>query len=558
MARDFTEAVQQERAAAQVAAETLTAGRAAFSDVDGTREERLERTRWDALEFGRTYLPHYFENEPADFHAILSQVISGNFSDEDAEQWREFGVEVFRGNPELRMTAIQVSRGFAKSTIVNLCDTLRRLCHGLDPYLIIAGDTFGQAGSQLEDLKDELAANEKIRTDFGNLKPDKGLWRAVELLQRDDGRVVWREGQIITTNRVRVDAIGRGGKMRGRRFGAQRPTCLKADDLDNDENVVTKEQRDKAWNWVISAVVPAMDPKRGEIQIIGTTVHFDCVVARAERRTDEDGRRLFTSIKFPAMRRGPDGEWVSNWPSRFPIKKLLAIRTLLGPSKFGAEYMNDPRDPETQLFNPDKFTYYAPLELAGKELRRILYVDPSKGKKGKGRKKSDFCGFADLLADPANRIGFLHNAYRKRLKPAAARAEVIAWFEEARRGPYPVELWIEENAFGDIMAEGWQDELRRRGIDVPISTLLHTEEKPARLERHSMRIESSGIRFPEKWENEERRPEWFSEYADYPGAYDDTIDAIESADHIGMELSSGKPDFVSSGNKQSFALAKAF
>lgn len=557
MTREFTEAVQQERAAAQVAAESLAVGRGAFVEADGTREERLERTQWDALEFGRTYLPHYFENEPADFHPILSRVISGKFTDVEAEQWREFGIEVFRGDPELRMTAIQVSRGFAKSTIVNLCDSLRRICHGHDPYLIIAGDTFGQAGAQLEDIKDELASNEKIRADFGNLKPDKGLWRAVELLQRDDGRVVWREGQIITTNRVRVDAIGRGGKMRGRRFGAQRPTCLKADDLDNDENVVTKEQRDKAWNWVISAVVPAMDPKRGEIQIIGTTVHFDCVVARAERKTDADGQRLFTSIKFPAMRRGADGEWISNWPSRFPVKKLLAIRALLA-SKFGAEYMNDPRDPETQRFNSNNFTYYAPLELAGKELRRILYVDPSKGKKGKGRKKSDFCGFADLLADSENRIGYLNNAFRKRLKPAAARAEVIEWFIEALKGPYPVELWIEENSFGDIMAEGWQDELRRRGIDIPVNTLLHTEEKSSRLDRHSMRIESAGVRFPNKWEAADRRPEWFSEYDDDPGPYDDTIDAIESADHIAMELSAGKPDFASSGQKQSFAQAKAF
>src|SRR6185312_10340516 len=142
--------------------------------------------------------------------------------------------------------------------------------------------------AQLEDIKDELASNEKIKADFGSLKPDRGRWRAVRLFQDEEGKVTWREGQIVTTNKVRVDAFGQGAAMRGRRHLFQRPTRAKCDDLDNDENVLTKEQRDKKWNWAVSALIPAMDPNRGVVQIIGTTIHFDCVVARAERKVDSD------------------------------------------------------------------------------------------------------------------------------------------------------------------------------------------------------------------------------------------------------------------------------
>jgi predicted phage terminase large subunit-like protein len=614
LAREGAQAVQQERASVQIIAATLKAGRAAFDDQrsqnggqrseeerQAAKEERRTRTLDSALEFGRTYLPHYFESEPADFHAALSKVLSGKFTDQEMIAWREkLGVEVQRGDPLLRLTAIEVARGFAKSTIANLCDSLRRICHGLDPYLILASDTSAQAGAQLEDIKDELELNEKICADFGPVKPAQGLWRRAELVQRADGRVTWREGQIITLTKVRVDAIGRGGKMRGRRYGAQRPTCFTGDDLDNDENVVTKEQRDKAWNWLMSAVIPAMDPKRGEVRVIGTTIHFDCVIARAERKTDDEGARLFTSIKFPAMRRAlgaqaslpaskdkeqagmPALQWLSNWPARFSVEKLLKIRSLLGPMKFGAEYMNDPRDPETQIFDPNRFTYYAPGEIgseyrlqsgssnAGKgptkvgtlnarSLTRILYVDPSKGKKGKGRKKSDFSGFADLLAERANRISYLLNAFRERLTPTAAKNRIVNWFIEARKAGWYCELWIEANSFGDMLGESFQDELRQRGVDVTVNTLLHTEEKSARLERHSIRVETGGVRFPNKWEREDRRPEWFSEYEDFPaGAYDDTIDAIESADHIAMELSGGKVDFASSGRKLGSALARGY
>lgn len=534
LTRQATEAVQQHRAAAQIALESLKAGRAAFTAGDGTREERLARTRDSAIEFGRVYLPHFFEQPSAEFHYALDKLLTGNYTKADLERWvEELGIEVHEGDPELRLLAVMVFRGAGKSVLINLCDLLRRICHGLDPYLILGSDTYDQASAQLEDLKDEVASSDKIKADFGNLKPDRGMWREAELIQRKDGRVIWREGRIITTNNVRVDAIGRGGKMRGRRHGAQRPTCANLDDLDNSENVQTREQREKSWNWVISDVVPAMDPIRGEVRLIGTNIHFDCVIARAQRKTDEEGRRLFTSIKFAAMRRNEKGELESVWPARFSAASLLKKRSLMGAAKFGAEMMNDPRDPETQLFNLDKLTFYSAKEMEGKNLKRVLYVDPSKGKKGHGRKKSDFSGFADALIDQENRVTYLLDAFRKRLSPAAAKSEILQWFPKARVTHPHAELWIEENSFGDLLGEAFQEELRKAGIDTVVRTLLHSEEKTARIERLSIRIENQGVRFPEKWQSEDRRPEWFSEMEDYPGPYDDTIDAIESVDSIG-------------------------
>ncbi|HKQ06617.1 MAG TPA: hypothetical protein VJ464_15900 [Blastocatellia bacterium] len=535
LAQEATEAVQQLRAAAQIASEEIAAGRAAFTDADGTREQRLARTTNSALEFGRTYLSHYFEEPSAEFHEALDKLITGDYDTEDLNRWvEEFGIEVHEGDPELRLLAVMIPRGFGKSVIVNLCDNLRRICHGLDPYIILGSDTYEQASSQLEDIKEELESNEKIKADFGNLKPERGgIWREAELIQRKDGRVTWREGRIITTNRVRLDAVGRGGKMRGRRFGRQRPTVFNGDDLDNDENVVTKEQRDKSWNWLMSAVMPALDPKRGVLRVIGTNINFDCSIARAQRKTDASGNRLFTSIKFAAMRRNDAGEMESTWPARFSIKRLLALRELLGPIKFGAEYMNDPRDPETQLFDLEKLFFYSPVELEGKSLKHICYVDPSKGKKGKGRKKSDFSGYAEILYWQEGRISYVVDAFRERLSPTAARSKILEWIPPIVKADQSAELTVEENSFGDILGADFQDDLRRAGVDKVVHTLLHTEEKPARIERLSIRVANGGMRFPQKWKDENRRPGWFSEMQDYPGPYDDTIDALESADSIG-------------------------
>lgn len=545
MAQAATEAIQQNRAAAQVASEEIAAGRAAFTKADGTREERLERTRNSAIEFGRVYLSHYFEQPSAEFHSALDKLITGEYTEADLKRWgEEFGIEIHTGDPELRLLAVMIPRGFGKSVIVNLCDNLRRICHGLDPYIIIGSDTYEQASSQLEDIKDELESNEKIKADFGNLKPDRGVWREAELIQRKDGRVTWREGRIITTNRVRADAVGRGGKMRGRRYGRQRPTVFNGDDVSNDETVVTKEQRDKEWNWLMSAVMPALDPIRGVLRIIGTNIHFDCSIARAQRKTDAEGKRLFTSIKFAAMKRNAEGEYESTWPARFTIKRLMAIRNLLGPTKFGAEYLNDPRDPETQLYVIERFKWYQASEIENRKLRRILYIDPSKGKKGKGRKKSDYSSFTDVKIDVAERTTYVLDASRKRLSPKAAEDEIVKVFGPIWREDNSAELWIEENSFGDLLGERFQERLRKEGIDTVVHTLLHTEEKAARLERLSIRNENGGVCYPSRWQQENRRPEWFSEFEDYPGPYDDTIDGIESADSIGSRsvaaASSGK------------------
>lgn len=546
-----TEAIQQYRSAAQINSETLKAGRGAFTEKDGTREERIERTRYSALDFGRVYLSHYFEDEGADFHPALDKIACGTYTPEDLDHWREeFGIEIHVGDPNLNAAAVMIPRGFAKSTIVNLLDSLRRICHGLDPYGIVSGDTYEQCSAQLEDIKEELECNEKIIADFGNLKPDRSKqWRDAELVQRKDGTVVWKEGRIITTTGIKWEAVSIEGKMRGRRHGMQRPTIWTGDDVDNDENVRTKEQRDKRWNRIISAVMPAMDPKRGRVRIIGTNIHHDCVIARAQRKTDSEGNRLFTSIKFPAMRRAeakeqgavqdteaPGQYWISHWPSRFPVSKLLSLRRLLTAGPFGAEYLNDPRDPETQLFDLDKFTYYDLSELDSKtDLVEILYVDPSKGKKGKGRKQSDFSGCSRIKHDRTTRVTYLIDAFRKRLSPTAAKAFIVSWYRAVLQENPNAEVWVEENSFGSILGENFQDELRAQGIDRIVHTLNHSIEKPARIDRHSVRVMGGGFRFPRRFENEERRPEWFSEYTDYtstPGAFDDTIDANESADSI--------------------------
>ena len=94
-------------------------------------------------------------------------------------------------------------------------------------YILILSDSSEQAEGFLDDIKTELEDNANIIMDFGSLKGDKA----------------WRTGVILTKTDIKAEAIGSGKKVRGRRHRNWRPDLIVLDDIENDENVNTPEQR---------------------------------------------------------------------------------------------------------------------------------------------------------------------------------------------------------------------------------------------------------------------------------------------------------------------------
>ncbi|MFQ9653577.1 MAG: hypothetical protein ACLRZZ_28360 [Enterocloster sp.] len=119
-------------------------------------------------------------------------------------------------------------------------------------YPIILSDSSDQAEGFLENIRVEFEENGLIREDFGNLQ----------------GKV-WRNNVILTTTNIKVEAIGSGKKIRGRKHRNWRPDLLVLDDIENDENVRTAEQRSKLSNWFNKARF------QGRRQLYGYRVYRD-------------------------------------------------------------------------------------------------------------------------------------------------------------------------------------------------------------------------------------------------------------------------------------------
>ena len=184
--------------------------------------ETFRKAARDPAEFGSYYLSHYFTRRSPPFHRQLSalwrrRVMKNRDPVSDcAAMLTEKGTR----------SAIAAPRGHAKSTVMSLQNVLHAALFGYKRYILLVSDTEAQAVSFLDAIKNELETNERILADFGE-QPGK----------------TWKTGSILLSNGCRIDAVGSGQKLRGRRNYERRPDLILCDDIENDEGVRTAEQR---------------------------------------------------------------------------------------------------------------------------------------------------------------------------------------------------------------------------------------------------------------------------------------------------------------------------
>ncbi|AUI65198.1 MULTISPECIES: phage terminase large subunit [Glaesserella] len=332
--------------------------------------------------FVQAYFPHYVRSEhKSQLHHYLFENLPFSVSDL---------------SKSVRQ-AIAAPRGEAKSTICTQLFPLWCMVCDLKRYIIIAMDTREQAYGMLEAIKVEIESNPRLAVDFPELGAGK----------------VWRAGAIITSKNQKVEAVGAGQKLRGRRHGAYRPDLVVLDDIENDEMVQTPEQRTKLHNWVLNAVLKlGAAGEKFDVIYVGTILHYDSVLNRIL------STKGWKKAHFKAILRFPDNmalwdEWeniylsedgdddtmsdlfyqqhkaemdkgaVVSWLAR-PILYLMKIRASDGHSSFDSEYQNDPVSGDDAIF-ANSLQYWTELP---DDLIYFGALDPSMGKAGASRDPS--------------------------------------------------------------------------------------------------------------------------------------------------------------------------
>lgn len=494
----------------------------------GPRGIRRELGEIDFGYFREAYFGHWMTDEAGRY------VPPAEFHDELAEELER----VVRG-PGGELEAWAAPRGYAKSTtlliFVAWCVLYERV-----RYIQYVMDTYDQAKLQLEGLKSELESNPSILEDFGEIAGEKIA-------------LVWQEGAIVTSTGIRVEILGTRMKIRGRRYKKSRPGLIIVDDPENDEHVVTPEQRDKNWRWFWRSLMKSGHP-RTNVFVIGTIIHYDCLVARLlghhraksrkYRAVLQEAERedlwqkwaaIYTDLTLPdreerarefyeANREEMDRGAVVLWPEREDYY-ALRVERLDDPLAFASEKQNEPVNLEDAVFDETRFRVFPEPELNEYDIYGA--VDPSLGKKGK---RGDYSAIIDLGVHKKTGQKLVLDADVARRPPDKIIEDILAKAEGyARRGNRYRAFGVETTQFQEFFKDILANRSQKARVYLPIVEVSHTTDKVIRIQRLQPEIHNGYIAFVERLRNGLLWQQLkFFPFADH----DDGPDALEMANSI--------------------------
>ena len=491
--------------------------------------------------FGRAYFPHYFSRPSPEFHreldAIWQQgVLKGRYPLTAADP------KTISRLPGVRR-AVAAPRGHAKSTNLTFKGTMHSTLYGYKHYPIIISDSSEQAEGFLDNIRVEFEENTAILEDFGPLAGS-----------------VWRSNVLVTKTNIKIEAIGSGKKIRGRKHRNWRPDLIILDDVENDENVRTPEQRKKLKDWFDKAVSKCGDDYT-DIVYIGTLLHYDSLLAKTLANP------AYRSIKYKAVIRfsQADDLWqqwetiftdLSNddreadalaffqahkaamlegtqvlWEEKLSYYDLMVMRVSEGEASFNSEEQNEPINPDDCLFMEEWFDYYneAEVNFGDPAFDFFGFIDPSLGK----TKRSDFSAIVTLAKHKGSGYMYVVDADIERRHPDRIIADVLAkerWLRASFGHGYR-KLGAETNQFQWFLKEELAKASAKAGLYLPIEEVQQTSDKVMRIQTLQPDVKNKYIKF------NRRHKRLLEQLTQFPmGAHDDGPDALEGARSIAKKV----------------------
>ena len=422
-------------------------------------------------------------------------------------------------NKDNRRVGVIAPRGHAKSTTVDMTYPLWAGCFEQEEFIVIISDTYTQAAEFINALKDEFENNPKIKWLFGNMKGDD-----------------WQDGEFVLSNGIKYAAKGSGMKIRGIRHRHTRPTLMIFDDIENDENIKSAEQRQKLYHWFTKAAIPAL-ARGGRAVVIGTILHFDSLVNKVMKQQD-----IFKSWQtrvFYAITTDEDGTEHALWPEHRSLDKLKSMRDnpndqeFVGSIAFAQEYQHKPFSEEDAIVKPDWIKECEPSQAPDEYSRqaRVLTVDPAASERQTADPTARIV--ADLGADGNVYVRAIRN---QRTSPSIT-AETIQNLYETYQ---PQVVGIEQGALGLV----FRDLL----AGLPVIGLKPDKDKVRRLLAVSRFFEAGKVFLVKDIQNGQALREQLIEFP--KGTHDDMVDAIVYAIRMLLVdgLNQGEEGFDESGS----------
>lgn len=434
-------------------------------------------------------------------------------------------------NEEASKIVRAAPRGNAKSTIVSMAFVIYCAVYEIKHYIQVVSDTASQANDFLYAIKTEFEDNELLINDFGDLSGE-----------------IWTNSDIILANAVRIQALGAGKKVRGRRYKQYRPDLIVCDDLENDENVMSPDQRKKTKSWFTKALSKAGD-ERTDIIVIGTIIHYDSLLTHILKNPIYDSKIYKAVISFSASPLWDQWEeLITNladqnrmetaeaffkeheeemmlgtkvlWEAKEDYYNLMVQRIADGPAAFSSEKQNEPLADDDRYFLPEWIEFYEDKDIEGIELFAVGFVDPSMGKKG-----GDYSAIISLGEDP-NGYVYILDADIKRRHPDIIINDVILKNDIYHYKFFGVETNQFQEYFKDTMEKKVREleEIEKKKVRLKLKEVNQHSDKTLRIQSLQPDIKSGRIKFKRD------QQKLIEQLVNFPSAsHDDGPDALEGA-----------------------------
>ncbi len=419
----------------------------------------------------------------------------------DPRPFKQFHREILRdccaADPHV---ALALPRGHSKSATVNLGYSLAAAMLRFEPYQIKVSRTRKIANEFLGTVKWQLSDNQKLREEFGILPPAE--WpRDTE----DDFICKFEDGY-----QIRMTSFGCEQPMRGTNWNTVRPGLVICDDMEDDEQVLSPDRREKVFNWFMSTLMPIGTPAT-KFRVIGTILHAESLL---QGLMEADG---WTTRVYEAC----DDEVSEKsllWPELWSQTRLLKEKKMYSDRhnlvKFNMEYRNIALDMSSGFFQPQDFlptedsdynkrgTYYVGGDFAISTAERRDYTVFPVG-------KLDEEGYLDIV-----------DIRRGRWDGKQIIDEMFS-IEET----YHPERWfVESGAIQKALGPAIELEQRARQVYMNLEPIIPTKDKMTRARSIQARMRGKGVRF-------DKRAPWYGdleqEMLQFPrGRHDDQVDGM--------------------------------
>ena len=420
-----------------------------------------------------------------------------------------------------QQVAIAAPRGHGKSTAITHAYLLAALLFRDRKFALIVSDTENQAINFLSDIKDELINNEDLIN----------LFQIKELVKdsQTDIIVEFQDGE-----QFRVLVRGAEQRVRGLKWDQRRPDLIICDDLEGDEQVASKDRREKLRRWFYAALLRSM-AKHGVVRIVGTILHLDSLLNRlmppeydGDYIKHEPLRTYSTrkNVEWRSIRYRAHSEDYSQilWADRYSasdFKKLKEDYNRQGmPDVYAQEMLNYPVDESTSYFKrPDfieipKFTLDA-IATKQKKLTYYAAVDFAIST----RDRSDYTVIAIGGID-SDGIMNIVDIRRGRWDALEIVDEMFAVQKKYQPYYFVTEKGAIEKAIGAILKR----EQLARDTYMSLYPMTPTKDKQSRARSFQARFRAGGVKFDKSaaW-----YPDLEEEMVRFPKArHDDQVDAL--------------------------------